>query len=63
MSIMICDSVQTVLIRNQFLERDDLGTLGQLLRPFGQSFCLKVVWGSSIVRVLVSLNIMSTYLL
>ena len=30
----ICDSVKTVLFRNQFLECDDLDTLGLLLRSF-----------------------------
>ena len=35
----ICDSVKTVLFRNQFLECDDLDTLGLLLRSFWQSLC------------------------
>ncbi len=30
----ICDSVKTILFRNQLLECDDLGALGQLLRSF-----------------------------
>ena len=35
----ICDSVQTVLFQNHFLECDDIGTIGPLLRLFWQSFC------------------------
>ena len=30
----ICDSIKTVLFHNQFLECNDLGTLGQLLGLF-----------------------------